>query len=271
MALLSFHNDPAIKDKYVARLKAHAKADEFIKGKYWENGKGCAVGCTIHSSSHNAYETELGIPEWLAQLEDRIFEGLDNGDAKKFAVDFLISIPVGANLEPIKWKFCAFILKENIERVLNLTLDNKLKREVIEAIQKCLAVHEDAIQSGQWDESAARSAANAAIAAASAARSAASAASAAASAASAAWSAERSAASAAIAAASAARSAASAAASAASAAWSAAWSAASAARSAAIAAASAASAASAAWSAESAEYKHYADELLRLLAECVAK
>src|SRR3990167_6467125 len=151
--LLSFHSDPKIKKTYVDRLEAHAKADEFIHGKYWENGKGCAVGCTIHSDQHNAYETELGIPEWLARLEDAIFEGLDNGNAKKFAVDFLVAIPVGKNLEPIKWKFCAFILKENIERVITLKIDDKLKKKVVEAVQGVLALHEEAIKTGRWDES----------------------------------------------------------------------------------------------------------------------
>ena len=40
--LLAFHNDQKIKDKYIARVKAHQEADEIIKGKYWKNGKGCA-------------------------------------------------------------------------------------------------------------------------------------------------------------------------------------------------------------------------------------
>lgn len=52
----SFHNDQKIKTKYLARVRAHQKADEIIKGQYWEDGKGCAVGCTLHSSNHNAYE-----------------------------------------------------------------------------------------------------------------------------------------------------------------------------------------------------------------------
>ena len=50
------------KNKYIARVKAHAEADEIVKGTYWEYGKGCAVGCTIHSSDHDSYEKELGIP-----------------------------------------------------------------------------------------------------------------------------------------------------------------------------------------------------------------
>ena len=40
--MLSFHNDPAIKEKYLARLRDHYAADEIVKGHYWENGTGCA-------------------------------------------------------------------------------------------------------------------------------------------------------------------------------------------------------------------------------------
>ena len=41
--LLSFHNDPKIKEKYLERVKAHQEADQIIKGLYWEDGKGCAM------------------------------------------------------------------------------------------------------------------------------------------------------------------------------------------------------------------------------------
>jgi hypothetical protein len=152
--LLSFHGDKKIKEKYVNRLRAHAKADELIKGKYWEGGKGCAVGCTIHSSEHVAYETQLGIPEWLARLEDALFEGLPNGHAKKFAVDFLNAVPVGVNLESLKWKFCSFILSENLERVELLKIDKPLKDQVLAAVKRCKAVHDKAIETGKWNESA---------------------------------------------------------------------------------------------------------------------
>ena len=152
--LLSFHNDKKIKQKYVARLKAHAEADEFIKGKYWEDGKGCAVGCTIHSNQHKAYETELGLPEWLARLEDQIFEGLSNENAKKFAVDFLLSIPVGKDLESVKWKFCSFVLKENLRLVQKLQISEELKVKVSEAIRGSLRVNESAIKNNKWDVSA---------------------------------------------------------------------------------------------------------------------
>jgi hypothetical protein len=107
----AFHNDPKLKQRYLNRALAHQAADEIIKGKYWENGKGCAVGCTIHSNNHAAYETELGVPEWLARLEDRIFEGLSNDEAKDFPFLFLDAINVGSDLSKIKIPMLIFIIE----------------------------------------------------------------------------------------------------------------------------------------------------------------
>jgi len=44
--MIAFHGKPEIKEQYLARVRAHAAADEIIHGKYWEGGKGCAIGCT---------------------------------------------------------------------------------------------------------------------------------------------------------------------------------------------------------------------------------
>ena len=106
----TFHGKQSVKDKYIERVKAHAKADEIVQGSYWENGKGCAVGCTIHGNDHKKYETELGIPEEIAHLEDTIFENLSNEEAKDFPLRFLEAVPVGVDLshvipELVIWQF----------------------------------------------------------------------------------------------------------------------------------------------------------------------
>lgn len=151
--MLSFHDDISIKEKYLERIRAHVVADEIIKGKYWKDGKGCAVGCTIHGSDHSKYETELGLPEWLAKLEDLIFEGLPNDQAKLFPQQFLEACPVGKDLTSVRSKFCAFLLQENIGRVLSLDIDEELKPEIVSAVRQVLAIHKDAIRSGLWGES----------------------------------------------------------------------------------------------------------------------
>jgi len=237
MELQAFLNSDTIKTKFITRLQKHHKLDQIIKGQYWENGKGCAIGCTIHSNNHNCYEIELGIPEWVARLEDTLFEGMPNDKAKEFPLKLLQSIPIGFdNWQHVYHQLCIFML----EKICKNT-DNEI---VVKAICDIITLH----KSESKDESAWSAADSAAG---SAARSAGSAADSAGSAGSAADSAAGSAARSA--ARSAAWSAGSAADSAAgSAARSAAWSAGSAARSAAGSAADSAAgsaARSAAWSA----------------------
>ena len=110
----TFHGEQSVKDKYIERVKAHAKADHIAQGVYYETGgekpKMCSVGCTIHGNDHKKYETELGIPEEIAYLEDTIFERLSNEEAKDFPLRFLEAIPVGVDLshvipELVIWQF----------------------------------------------------------------------------------------------------------------------------------------------------------------------
>lgn len=111
MTLQAFFNNEFIKEDYLYQVKQHQLAGEIIKGKYWKNGKGCAIGCTIHDSEHAKYETQLGIPIWLARIEDTIFEALPNKIAEKWPVEFLEAISLGVNLEKIKIPILIFIVK----------------------------------------------------------------------------------------------------------------------------------------------------------------
>ena len=86
--LLSYNSDKNLKAMMVEEMKIHQKQDDLIKGTYSKiNGdfKGCAVGCGVRSLNvklgkeikynyHAVYALELGLPEWLARLEDIIFE-----------------------------------------------------------------------------------------------------------------------------------------------------------------------------------------------------
>ena len=132
----AFHNDPLIKEYYFNRLNEHYKADEIIQGKYWENGKGCAVGCTIHSSDHDKYESKLGIPICLAYLQDTIFEGLPNELAKVFPIEFLSVIKVGSNLSKVSKLFMIWVLTDEKYGVLQYAEDKKVIQDVADAIEQ---------------------------------------------------------------------------------------------------------------------------------------
>lgn len=117
----AYHGQNNVKEEFLDRVKAHRKADEIVQRSYWENGKGCAVGCTIHGNSHKAYEVELGIPEEIAYLEDALFEGMSITEAKKFPAKFLEAIPVGADLSNVVPKFLIWILTDEKNGAVNFT------------------------------------------------------------------------------------------------------------------------------------------------------
>lgn len=221
--MLSFHNDQQIKEKYLNRVRKNRELDNIVLGIGLKNGKGCAVGCTLENYDHSRYLIELGIPEWLAYLEDRIFENLSNEESIIWPELFLSSINIGIDLEPIKHKLAIKRMDYLINIQNNLLHKNPDLSKIfistincIELIKKC---HESELNKIYCFWSAAESAAE------SAGESARSAAESAAWSAESAWSAWSAARSAWSAARSAAQSAAWSAESAESAAWSAAWSA----------------------------------------------
>jgi hypothetical protein len=114
--MIAYHNDPAQKTTILAQLAVHRAADELIKGRYWKNGKGCAVACTLHSSDHAEYETRFGIPRILARLEDRIFEGLPNASAQAWPEQFMGAIRPGADLTMVWPRFALWLLTEELSR-----------------------------------------------------------------------------------------------------------------------------------------------------------
>ena len=229
--LIAYHNDPSVKDAILAQLAAHREADELVQGYgYWDDGKGCAVGCTIHSSDHMEYEDRFGIPVMLARLEDSVFEGLPVKQARQWPERFMSAISPGTDLSRVGWKLLHWLLTdETVNPGINHpTVRDAVKRcaDIIADLADGKKVDPSAAESAAWSaaRSAAWSAKRAAWSAESAARRAAWSAESAAR--SAAWSAEsaaRSAESAESAARSAARSAKRAARSTESAAWSAAW------------------------------------------------
>lgn len=165
--MLSYHNDENLKKLIVCEMRKHQEQDQLVKDTYCreEGGKfkGCAVGCAIDSinialgkryrnSDHKVFEVALGIPEWLAHIQDYLFEHLPIGDNSQFAVDFLEAIPVGVNLDPVKWKFCFFLMRENIERVLSFScMPGMIREKSLSAIRAVIALHEKAIETGAFD------------------------------------------------------------------------------------------------------------------------
>ncbi len=149
--MISFHDDQKIKDKYVSRVEAHIKADHLIRGEGWTGNKGCAVGCTLEKYDHQAYETELGVPEWLARVEDTLFEGMGEKKSRTWPKDFLEAIPIGVDLGRVKPKFLIMVL----ESVLT-SFDHEKFPEVKKCVDASIALWKRSdIGSDEWNKAAA--------------------------------------------------------------------------------------------------------------------
>jgi hypothetical protein len=107
----AYHSDPDTKLAYVSEMLMHKEFDLQQRG-----GNVCAIGCTLGGLyDHNRYEDELGIPEVLAHLEDRIFETLPLDEARDWPVRFLEAIPVGADLSLVWPCFVLWLLTKELK------------------------------------------------------------------------------------------------------------------------------------------------------------
>src|SRR5882762_5895836 len=154
--MIAYHGKEEVKTAILAQLQKHAAADEIIKGQYWQDGKGCAVGCTIYSGNHAEYETLFGIPQMLAYLEDRFFEVLPNAEAKAWPIRFMSAIRPGADLSRVGWQFLHWILTDE---TVNPGIHHPL---VASAVKQCAALVEIGLKNAAWSAEAVAEAAESA-------------------------------------------------------------------------------------------------------------
>lgn len=122
-AALSYRGDPDLKAALVAEMADHARLDQLVQGDYLrQDGKGCAVGCTISGRLlaelgtvealeehvresggwHETWAQATGLPAWLGGLDDMVFEGLTVEQSKAWPVRLLDAVPVGVDLSPVR-------------------------------------------------------------------------------------------------------------------------------------------------------------------------
>ena len=155
--MIAYHGKQEVKDLYLNRVEEHRKADQLIQGYgYWEDGKGCAVGCTLHSGKHSSYESKLGIPQILAHLEEHIFEKLPKENARLWPEQFLAAIRPGADLSMIWPKFAVWLLVDPEHGVVKFAKNAAPVQAVADLYQRRTDGDEPSVQ--EW-ESARRAAA----------------------------------------------------------------------------------------------------------------
>lgn len=178
---LSFRGDATLKTLHVAQAVRHAAADMLLAGTYGEGTgsefRGCSVACFAYDIDPNADADDnlhqivaeaRGLPLWLIQMQEAIFEGLPQGDRPGFHVELARRIPVGVDLDPAQY----WIAIERIDHLLasqqvalraqHPNLVHKAIQKTIEALHLARRAYEGAAGGNSCDLPAAREAARAA-------------------------------------------------------------------------------------------------------------
>jgi len=145
------------KAEFLEQSKAHFATDMLIQGTYSrgdaENFKGCSVGChlyhikskwspeQIHTNSRHAIVSGYyGYPEWLALLQDTIFEGLPNGESAEWHVQLAETLTALPN--EYDWPAALHRVHIAILRVIDSAQAQAVVQQVID-------LHERAIRGEQ--------------------------------------------------------------------------------------------------------------------------
>ena len=159
-----------LKDVLVAEIIKHREADQILQGTYEKEVNGiwkyCAVGCAIHSlntklgknyktNDHTVYETEFGIPVVLANLQDKIFEGLTTEDSKTWPENFMNAVPVNTDLSLVWPKFAVWLLADETDGVRKFITDPEVLKafdRVVKLYQKQVAG--EIVTKADWEAAA---------------------------------------------------------------------------------------------------------------------
>jgi len=92
----------------------------------------------------------FGIPEWMAHVEDRLFEGMSQEKAMTWRPDFLSAIQPGVELEKVKALFLVAVLQSALT-----TFDHEKFPDVRSAIEGSISLWQRTdIKSDDWNDAA---------------------------------------------------------------------------------------------------------------------
>ena len=110
--MLSFFGEQCLRDAVVERVREHQRLDQIAQQIYWDGSKGCSIGCVLHSGEHLDFERQLGLPVFLAYMDEHIFDRLSLDEAKGWPLRFIEAVPVGVDLELVFPRFMHWLLSD---------------------------------------------------------------------------------------------------------------------------------------------------------------
>jgi len=124
--MLTFFNEQQCKAALLARLEGHRLADEIEQRQYWEDSKGCFIGCAIHGNNALKFEHEFGLSVYVARLGEYFFEALPLDKAKTLPVEIIESVPVGVDSSLVWPHFWHWLVTDTKHGLLCLPLKSNI-------------------------------------------------------------------------------------------------------------------------------------------------
>lgn len=118
MTMLAYHNNPALRDRYIARARREREAGNQVQARSdWTKA---TIGCSSRANTkrYKALERKAGIPVILNVLADAIFEGLPAPDYKAWPERYVSAPRAGADLSKTHRRFLAWLIGEALPTVL---------------------------------------------------------------------------------------------------------------------------------------------------------
>lgn len=144
------------KQKYIQRAIMHKEQDEIVQGFYWEDGKGCCVGCLAHvnDDAYAALEAQTGIPVWLSMVAETLHMRLPDGEFQKWPQRLITAMPENVTHEDLEKKVKAPFLVILLKSALK-TFDHDKRPDVKDVIEQSITLWQrDDIGSDDFTEAA---------------------------------------------------------------------------------------------------------------------
>jgi len=104
----SFFGSGQFKEAVRARVQRHHDTDTVRQGVYFREddlgpsgGRGCFIGCALHSGKHADFASLLGMSSWFARMGEAFFEHSDAEVARGMPLPVYDAIKPGVDLTPI--------------------------------------------------------------------------------------------------------------------------------------------------------------------------
>jgi hypothetical protein len=139
----AFLNKQSHKDEVLARLHHHEARGLLVPGgARWNGDSGTVVGCILQSDDLALWESEQGLPRWLALLLDGLGNAVPAHQVEEMAARTLEAVPLGADLQSMGSAMLLYFLVDSTGGLALVAQEAGLEdllQEIAEAHRLCVA------------------------------------------------------------------------------------------------------------------------------------